>query len=88
MGIEDYALLLVLGALVVTAAARLFAAPLRLALRLLLSTLLGLAALLAVNLAGGITGVTLGLNLPNALVVGVLGVPGLALLLLLQWVFV
>lgn len=88
MGIEDYALLLVLGALAVTAAARLFAAPLKLALRLLLSTLLGLAALLAVNLAGGITGVTLGLNLPNALVVGVLGVPGLALLLLLQWVFV
>ncbi len=88
MGIEDYALLLVLGALVVTAAARLFAAPLRLALRLLLSALFGLAALLAVNLAGSITGVTLGLNLPNALVVGVLGVPGLALLLLLQWVFV
>lgn len=88
MGLEDYALLLVLGTLVVTAVVRLFAAPLKLALRLLLSALLGLAALLALNLVGGITGVTLGLNLPNALVVGVLGVPGLVLLLLLQWVFV
>ena len=34
----------------------------------------------------GITGLTLGLNLWNALVVGILGVPGLVLLLLVQWV--
>lgn len=88
MGIEDYAMLVVLGMLAVVAAVRLFAAPLRLALRLVLSALLGFAALLALNWTGGFTGVTLGFNLPNALTVGVLGVPGLLLLLLLQWVFV
>lgn len=89
MGVEDYALLIVLGVLLVVAAAKLFAAPLRLALRLLFSTLLGFAALLALNWASGATGgVALGLNLPNALVVGVLGAPGLVFLLLLQWVFV
>lgn len=32
-------------------------------------------------------GVTLGVNLFNALVLGVLGVPGLALLMMAQWVF-
>lgn len=33
------------------------------------------------------TGVSLGVNFFNALVVGVLGVPGLVLLLLVQWAF-
>lgn len=65
---------------------RVFSAPLRIALRLLLNTLLGFLALWAVHLTAGITGIALGLNLWNALVVGVLGVPGFLLLLLVQWV--
>ena len=56
------------------------------AARLLVNTLLGFAALWAIRATAGITGVTLGLNLCNALVVGILGVPGLVLLLLVQWV--
>ena len=39
------------------------------------------------NATSALTGLSLGLNLFNALVVGVLGVPGLGLLLLVQWVF-
>ena len=65
---------------------RVFSAPLRIALRLLLNTLLGVLALWAVHLTAGITGIALGLNLWNALLVGVLGVPGFLLLLLVQWV--
>ena len=65
---------------------RVFSAPLRLALKLLVNTLLGFAALWAIRATSGITGLTLGLNLWNALVVGILGVPGLVLLLLVQWV--
>ena len=65
---------------------RVFRAPLRLALRLLGNTLLGFAALWAVGATSAVTGITLGLNLWNALIIGVLGVPGLALLLLAQWV--
>ena len=34
----------------------------------------------------GFTGIALGLNLWNALVIGVLGLPGFVLLLLVQWV--
>ena len=72
----------------IVAAARLFAAPLRLALRVLLNTALGLLALFLLGLTQSVTGFSLGLNLFNALTVGILGVPGLVLLVLLQIVFV
>lgn len=65
---------------------RVFSAPLRLALKLLLNTLLGFLSLWVVNLTAGVTGIALGLNFWNALVIGVLGLPGFALLLLVQWV--
>ena len=65
---------------------RVFSAPLRLALKLLANTALGFLALWAVGLTAGVTGITLGLNLWNALVIGILGLPGFALLLLVQWV--
>ena len=65
---------------------RVFQAPLRLALKLLVNTLLGFLALWAVNLTAALTGITLGFNLWNALVIGVLGLPGFLLLLLTQWV--
>ena len=65
---------------------RIFSTPLRIALRLLVNTLLGFLALWATNLTAGITGITLGLNLLNALIIGILGLPGFVLLLLTQWV--
>lgn len=55
---------------------RVFSAPFRLALKLLLNTALGFLALWAVRLTAGVTGIALGLNLWNALVIGVLGLPG------------
>ncbi len=69
-----------------SALARLFRSPLRLAMKLLCNTLLGFLALWGVGLTAGVTGITLGLNLANALVIGVLGLPGFLLLLLTQWV--
>ena len=65
---------------------RVFSAPVRVALRLLLNTLLGFRAVWAVNLTAAWTGIALGLNLLNALVIGILGLPGFVLLLLVQWV--
>ena len=55
-------------------------------LKLLVNTALGFLALWAVNATAAITGVALGLNLLNALTIGVLGLPGFVLLLLAQWV--
>ena len=38
--------------------------------------------------SAAVTGLSLGLNLFNALTIGVLGVPGLGLLLLVKWVLI
>ena len=65
---------------------RLFKTPLKLALRTAGNTALGFGALWAVNLTTTYTGLSLGLNLFNALAIAVLGIPGLGLLLLVKWV--
>lgn len=65
---------------------RVFSAPLRLVLKLLANTLLGFLALWIVTLTSAFTGISLGLNVLNALVIGILGLPGFVLLLLVQWV--
>jgi len=88
MGLTEKIALGMLCAFVLLGVIRLFSAPLKLALKVLVNTLLGFAALFLLNLTGELTGVTLGLNLFNALTVGVLGVPGLVLLVLLKLVFV
>ena len=75
-----------LAAFFLLALVRIFRTPLRLAMKVLGNTLLGFLALWGVQLTAGVTGIVLGLNLWNALVVGVLGLPGLLLLLLTQWV--
>ena len=76
----------ILAGFFIIALLRVFSAPLRVALRLLANTLLGFLALWVVQLTSGLTGIALGMNLCNALVVGVLGLPGFVLLLLIQWV--
>ncbi|MBQ2061971.1 MAG: pro-sigmaK processing inhibitor BofA family protein [Oscillospiraceae bacterium] len=68
------------------AAVRLFSAPLKLAVRVLLNAALGFLAMWLLNLTTGFTGLSLGLNLFNGLVVGILGVPGFVLLVLVRWV--
>ena len=61
--------------------------PLRLALKVAANTALGFLALIALDLFSPLLGLHIGVNLVNALVVGILGLPGLALLVLSQWVF-
>ena len=56
------------------------------ALRAAVNGVLGLFALLAVNLSSAHTGIHLGFNLFNGLTAGILGVPGVILLILVQWV--
>ena len=65
---------------------RLFAAPLKLALKVVFNSALGFGALWLLNLTTTVTGLSLGLNIFNAAVIGILGVPGFGLLLLVQWV--
>ena len=86
MDLNQKMLAAILAGFLIIALLRVFSAHLRLALRVLVNTLLGFLALWAVNLTAAVTGISLGLNIWNALVIGVLGLPGFVLLLLVQWV--
>ena len=84
-GIEIGALCVV-GAFLLFAAVRLFRGPVKLALRVLVNSALGFGAVWLLNLTTSVTGLSLGLNWFNAVLIGILGLPGFGLLLLVQWV--
>lgn len=77
-----------LGLFLLLAVIGLFHKPLVLILRLLGNTTLGFCALWLAQTTAGFTGITLGLNLWNAFIIGILGLPGLVFLLLAQWTLV
>ncbi len=58
--------------------------PVKLFFKLLLNMLSGLALLFVFNFIGGFFDFALGINAVNALVAGVLGIPGVVLLVLIQ----
>mgnify|MGYP001776284876 CR=1 FL=1 len=86
MDVKQTALACLLGGFFLIALVRLFRKPLRLAVRLAVNTALGFAALWLVRATAALTGITLGVNLFNAALIGALGLPGFLLLLLSQWV--
>ncbi|HBG75858.1 MAG TPA: SigmaK-factor processing regulatory BofA [Clostridiales bacterium] len=59
--------------------------PMKWLLRFLLNGVIGGVALWVLNLLGGLTGITVAINFVTALTVGFLGIPGLVLILLLQF---
>lgn len=79
---------LIIAAILLLIGIRVFLKPIRLLLRLVINTIGGFVALFFLNMLGGAFGVTLGLNLFNAVVVGIFGLPGVGLLLILQWLLV
>ena len=87
MGLTEKVAVAILLLFVAGAVLRLFKTPLRQLLQVLGNTALGFAALALLNLTEPVTGISLGVNALNALVIGILGVPGLGLLLLVQWLF-
>jgi len=66
----------------------LFRRPIRLLLRLVMNTIGGFIMLFVVNFLGQFIGISLGFSWFNAVVVGILGVPGVGLLMILQWLLV
>lgn len=60
--------------------------PLKWLLKLAARTSVGLGLLYVLSRVGGLLGLNLGVNLVNALALGVLGLPGFGLLVLLSWV--
>ena len=83
----DFSVIVVIAAIVlgVIIVLRLLAKPIRFIFKLLINTVLGFVLLWLVNFFGGDLGVALELSLLNALVVGLLGIPGVLLLLAIHF---
>ena len=77
---------LIVTALMILLLLKIITAPIHFILKLLLNTALGFLALFLFHYLSPLLGVHIGLNLANALIVGILGVPGFFLLLLLSWI--
>ena len=72
--------------LALLAAVRLFFSPVKAVIKAILKTAGGFIWLAVINFAGSFAGVSLGFNLVNAAVIGLLGLPGAVLLLMSRWV--
>ena len=73
---------IVMGVIVVL---RLLAKPIRFIFKLLINTALGFVLLWLINFFGGGIGIALELSLLNAVTVGLLGIPGVLLLLAIHF---
>ena len=75
----------IVGGLILALALAALRRPLNALMRLALRTGAGLGVLYLVSLIGWPVGLRLGVNLANALVLGLLGVPGFGLLVMMDW---
>ena len=76
-----------LGILIIFVAAKIFFAPLKVILKFIINSIVGIGVMLIINLLSPVLNIYIGINAVSALVVGILGVPGLCLLMLLQVFF-
>lgn len=83
-GLDPTVTLIALAVLVLIAVF-IFTKPIRLVLKLVINTLVGFAALWVLNKIGAGYGIALALDLKNAVITGVFGIPGVAVLLVLRW---
>ena len=74
----------ILGLLVVIVISGVFLKPITFIIKLLLNSVLGLLCIAVINFLASPAGINIGLNPITAIAVGVLGVPGVILILLAQ----
>ncbi len=61
--------------------------PLKIVIKLIYNSIIGGVILILINVVGGFLGIHIGINPLTAIIAGVLGIPGVVLLLLLQVIF-
>ena len=81
----QYIFAYIIGGILLVTALLLLARPIKWIVKIALSSALGCIGLAVFNLIGGLFGLYIGVNLATALTVGILGLPGFALLLILQY---
>jgi len=79
-------ILVVAGILLLILLLRLLTKPIKWALKLLFSAILGFVGLALLNIVGSPIGIYLNINWFNVLVAGILGIPGVLLLLLFKYI--
>lgn len=72
-------------AVLVLIAIAIFTKPLRMIVKAAINTVIGFISLIAINYVGAFIGITIGVNWINAIVIAILGVPGVCLLFVLKW---
>jgi len=60
--------------------------PIKIIIKLLINGIIGGVLLFFFNLIGGIFGLSIAINPLNAIIVGILGIPGVLLLLIMQMI--
>jgi inhibitor of the pro-sigma K processing machinery len=81
---SNTALAFAVGLLFIFIFGRLFLAPMKAILKLLYNGIIGAVALILINLAGSLINFHIAINIFSAFIVGLLGVPGLILLIILK----
>jgi len=86
MSIQTNVVLLayIAGIIVVFLLGRALLVPVKLLLKLIYNALVGGVILLAINYFGAMVGFHISLNIATALIVGILGIPGILLLIILK----
>ncbi len=77
-------LMFILAALVIFALIKILSAPIRLIFKLLINTAVGFVLLFLVNLIGSYFDFSLEMNLVNALITGIIGIPGVIVLIFIR----
>ncbi len=80
-------ILLIVLALLLIPLFKLLKTPIKWAFKLLIHAASGFIALWVLNLFGGLVGLTIEITWVSAIVVGILGLPGVIILLLAQYIF-
>ncbi len=78
--------MLAIGVLLLVVVIRLLLKPLRCLGKLVLHIVFGFIALFVFNFLGGFFGLALGISWLNAIIAGILGVPGIILLLIVKYI--
>ena len=80
----NLAIYVVIGGLLLWLVIKIFATPITWAFKLLLNAVLGFVVLFVFNFLGGFIGLSITVGWLSAIVAGVLGIPGIILLLLIE----
>ena len=77
----------ILGLMIIFVLARISLKPIKFILKIVLNSIVGGLLIFLINVIGGIWGISIGINAVTAVAVGILGIPAVIVMLILQVFF-